>query len=268
MVKDYPMTLAVPDILARIVEVKRVEVAEKLKLRKGLERNAESQRGQRRSFRKALEAVTPAIISEIKKASPSKGLLAADFNPAKQAQQYFAGGASALSVLTDKEFFQGSLSDLKLARSSAALPVLRKDFTIHEIDVVEAAAAGADAILLITAILSRDEIVEFQQLAWDYGMDALVEVHDEAELDLALAAGARIVGVNNRNLRTFELSLETSERLAVRMPAEILKVTESGIHLRADVERLMACGFRAFLVGEHLMKSGDPSAALKALTGR
>jgi indole-3-glycerol phosphate synthase len=262
------MTKAVPDILARIVDVKRVEVAEKLKVRKGLERNAESQRGQRRSFRKALEAVTPAIISEIKKASPSKGLLAADFNPAKQAQQYFAGGASALSVLTDKQFFQGSLSDLKIARASAALPALRKDFTIHEIDIVEAAAAGVDAVLLITAILSREEIVEFQQLAWHYGMDALVEVHDEAELDVALEAGAQIVGVNNRNLRTFELSLETSERLAGRMPKEILKVTESAIHSRADVERLMACGFRAFLVGEHLMKSGDPSAALKALTGR
>jgi indole-3-glycerol phosphate synthase len=262
------MTLAVPDILARIVEVKRVEVAQKLKVRKGLERNAETQRGQRRSFRKALEALTPAIISEIKKASPSKGLLSTNFNPARQAQQYFAGGASALSVLTDKEFFQGSLSDLKIARSSAALPVLRKDFTIHEIDVVEAAASGADAILLIAAILSRNEIVEFQQLAWDYGMDALVEVHDEAELDLALEAGALMVGVNNRNLRTFELSLETSERLAVRMPTEILKVTESAIHSRADVERLMACGFQAFLVGEHLMKSGDPTAALKRLTGR
>ncbi len=262
------MTLAVPDILARIVEVKRVEVAAKLKLRKGLERNAESQRGQRRGFRKALEAVTPAIISEIKKASPSKGLLAADFNPSKQAQQYFAGGASALSVLTDKQFFQGSLNDLKIARASAALPVLRKDFTIHEIDVVEAAASGADAILLITAILSRAEIAALQQLAWDYGMDALVEVHDDAELDVALAAGAQIVGVNNRNLRTFELSLETSERLAAKMPAEVLKVTESGIHSRADVERLMGCGFQAFLVGEHLMKSGDPSAALKALTGR
>jgi indole-3-glycerol phosphate synthase len=262
------MTPSVPDILARIVEVKRVEVAEKLKVRKGMERNAEAQRGQRRSFRRALEAVTPAIISEIKQASPSKGLLAPDFNPARQAQQYFAGGASALSVLTDKQFFQGSLSDLKIARASAALPALRKDFTIDEIDVIEAAAAGADAVLLITAILTREEIAGFQQLAWHYGMDALVEVHDEAELDVALAAGARIVGVNNRNLRTFELSLETSERLAARMPAEILKVTESAIHSRADVERLMACGYRAFLVGEYLMKSGNPGAALRALTQR
>ncbi len=183
------MPLAVPDILARIVEVKRVEVAEKLKVRKGLERNAETQRGQRRSFHKALQAVTPAIIAEIKKASPSKGLLSTDFNPAKQAQQYSLGGASALSVLTDKEFFQGSLNDLKIARASAALPVLRKDFTIHEIDIVEAAASGADAILLISAILSRDAMIAFQQLAWHYGMDALVEVHDEAELDLALEGG-------------------------------------------------------------------------------
>jgi indole-3-glycerol phosphate synthase len=262
------MTKAVPDILARIVDVKRVEVAEKLKFRKSMERNAEMQRTQRRSFRKALEAVTPAIISEVKKASPSKGLLAPDFNPALQAQQYFAGGASALSVLTDKQFFQGSLSDLKVARASAALPALRKDFTIDEIDVIEAAAAGADAVLLITAILSREEIVAYQQLAWHYGMDALVEVHDEAELDVALEAGARIVGVNNRNLRTFDLSLETSERLAALMPAEVLKVTESAIHSRSDVKRLMACGYRAFLVGEHLMKSGDPVAALKALTGR
>lgn len=262
------MTTAVPDILARIVDVKRVEVAEKLRFRKSMERNAETQRGQRRGFRKALEAASPAVISEIKKASPSKGLLAPDFNPALQAQQYFAGGAAALSVLTDKQFFQGSLSDLKVARASAALPVLRKDFTIHEIDIVEAAASGADAILLITAILSREEITQYQDLAWYYDMDALVEVHDEAELDVALQAGARIVGVNNRNLRTFELSLETSERLAALMPESILKVSESGIHSRADVERLTVCGFRAFLVGEHLMKSGDPSAALKALTGR
>ena len=262
------MTTAVPDILARIVDVKRVEVAEKLRFRKSMERNAETQRGQRRSFRKALEALSPAVISEIKQASPSKGLLSTDFNPALQAQQYFAGGAAALSVLTDKQFFQGSLSDLKVARASAALPVLRKDFTIHEVDIVEAAASGADAILLITAILSREEITAYQDLAWHYDMDALVEVHDEAELDVALQAGAAIIGVNNRNLRTFELLLETSERLAALMPASILKVSESGIHSRADVQRLMACGFRAFLVGEHLMKSGDPSAALKALTGR
>src|SRR5271157_5029619 len=189
-----------PDILARIVAVKRLEIAEKLKLRKGLERMAEPQRGQRRPFRQAVEAVTPAIIAEIKKASPSKGLLCADFNPARHARDYFAGGASALSVLTDKEFFRGSLGDLKTARACVALPVLRKDFTIDEIDVVESAASGADAILLIAALLTSDQIRRFQALADGYAMDALVEVHDRAELDRALAAGARIVGVNSRDL--------------------------------------------------------------------
>jgi len=262
------MTQAVPDILARIAAVKRAEIAEKLKFRKGLERNALTQRGQRRSFRRALESASPAIIAEIKKASPSKGILSADFNPALQAQQYFAGGASALSVLTDKDFFQGSLNDLKVARAAAALPALRKDFTLDEIDIIEAAAAGADAILLIAALLSQAEITRFQQLAESYSIDALVEVHDDAELDSALAAGATIVGVNNRDLRTFEVSLATAERLASRMPEHILKVAESGIHSRGDVQRLAACGFKAFLVGEHLMKSGDPAAALRALTGR
>lgn len=258
----------IPDILARIVAVKRLEVAEKLKLRKGLERMAEAQRSQRRPFRQALAAVTPAIIAEIKQASPSKGLLCADFNPARLAMEYFAGRASALSVLTDKEFFQGSLGDLKTARACAALPVLRKDFTVDEIDVIESAAAGADAILLIAAILTDAKMERFQSLAEHYGMDALVEVHDRPELERALAAGARIIGVNNRDLRTFSVSLETAEQLAPLIPATVLKVAESGIHSRDDVQRLMACGFQAFLVGEHLMKSRDVSAALQALTGR
>jgi indole-3-glycerol phosphate synthase len=257
-----------PDILARIVAVKRLEVAEKLKLRKGLERIAEAQRSQRRGFRKALEAARPSIIAEMKKASPSKGLLCADFNPARHAMEYFAGRASALSVLTDKEFFQGSLGDLKTARACAALPVLRKDFTIDEIDVIESAAAGADAILLIAALLTQANIERFQSLADYYGMDALVEVHDQPELERALAAGARIVGVNNRDLRTFAVSLETAEQLARLIPATVLKVAESGVHSRADVERLVACGFQAFLVGEHLMTSSDVGVALRALTGR
>ncbi len=273
-----------PDILARIVAVKRLEVAEKLKLRKGLERNAETQRGQRRSFRQALvgghfalhrlpaeaprRRATPAIIAEIKQASPSKGLLCADFNPARHAMDYFAGGAAALSVLTDKDFFQGSLNDVKIARACAALPVLRKDFTIDEIDVIESAASGADAILLIAALLTRSQIERFQSLADHYTMDSLVEVHDREELDKALSAGARIIGVNNRDLRTFAVSLETAERLAPHIPADVLLVAESGIHSRADIDRLMACGFRAFLVGEHLMTAPDVPAALRALTGR
>lgn len=261
------MASEIPDILARIVEVKRQEVAEKSKLRRSLEQSANFQRGQRRDFRQALEKKRPAIISEIKKASPSKGVLSQDFNPGLQAKQYAAGGAAALSVLTDKQFFQGSLSDLKTARATAFLPVLRKDFTIDEVDILEAAASGADAILLIAAILSRDELQQLRELAARFEIASLVEVHDEEELDKALESGADIVGVNNRNLRTFELSLETSIGLAARMPESVLKVAESGIHSRADVERLMAVGFRAFLVGEHLMKSNDPTAALKALIG-
>jgi indole-3-glycerol phosphate synthase len=170
--------------------------------------------------------------------------------------------------LTDKDFFQGSLSDLKTARACAALPVLRKDFTIDEIDVIESAAAGADAILLIAALLTSAEIERYQALADHYGMDSLVEVHDRVELERALAAGARIIGVNNRDLRTFSVSLETAEQLAPHIPASILKVAESGIHSREDVNRLMAHGFQAFLVGEHLMLSPDVPAALRALTGR
>ncbi|MBI5283035.1 MAG: indole-3-glycerol phosphate synthase TrpC [Candidatus Solibacter usitatus] len=262
------MAAAIPDILARIVDRKRIEVAEKAKSRRSMEQNASFQAKQRRDFRAGLLKRQPAIIAEIKKASPSKGVLAADFNPGLQAQQYFAGGAAALSVLTDKEFFQGSLSDLKVARAIAHLPVLRKDFTVDELDVIEAAGSGADAILLIAAILSRDEMERFRVLAESYGMAALVEVHDESELAVALESGASIVGVNNRDLRSFEVRLGTSERLAALMPEAILKVAESGIHSRADVERLSSAGFHAFLVGEHLMKSGDPAAALKALTGR
>jgi indole-3-glycerol phosphate synthase len=261
------MTVEIPDILARIVAVKREEVALKAPNRRSMESSARFQNGQRRDFQAALRRRSPAIIAEIKKASPSKGLLSPDFNPALQAQRYFAGGAAALSVLTDQTFFQGSLSDLKTARAVSMTPVLRKDFTIDELDVFEAAASGADAILLIAAILSEEQLRGFRELAATFRMAALVEVHDEAELERALASGATLLGVNNRDLRTFQVSLETSERLARLMPAGALKVAESGIHSRADVERLQAAGFEAFLIGEHLMKSGDPAAALKALTG-
>ena len=259
------MSTSVPDILARIVEEKRLEVAAKRPQRRSLEQNAGLARGQRRGFRAALERRAPAIIAEIKKASPSRGLLAPDFNPSLQAREYFAGGAAALSVLTDRKFFQGSLGDLRVARAVTALPVLRKDFTIDEIDVIEAAASGADAILLIAALLTREELEKLRRSAAAYEMDALVEVHDEAELECALASGATIVGVNNRDLRTFQVSLETSERLAPRIPTGVLKVAESGIHSRADVERLGAAGFGAFLVGEHLMKAGRPEEAIRAL---
>jgi len=261
------MESTLPDILARIVEKKKAEVAEKQGQRRSLELTADFQKSQRRDFRAALLRRQPAIIAEIKKASPSKGVLCDDFNPGALARAYFAGGAAALSVLTDETFFQGSLSHLKTARATAYLPVLRKDFTIDEIDVVEAAAAGADAVLLIAAILTAKEISQFRQAARRYGMAALVEVHDEADLDKALEAGADIIGVNNRDLRTFQVSLETAERLALRLPREAVRVAESGIHGRADIERLTAAGYQAFLVGEHLMRSADPAQALRELRG-
>ncbi len=188
-----------------------------------------------------------------------------NFDPAAIARLYASGGAAALSVLTDREFFQGSLDDLIAARAAVKLPVLRKDFTIDEIHVIEAAAHGADAILLIAALLDESTMRRFRELAAHYGMAALVEVHDQAELDRALGSGAEIVGVNNRNLHTFEVTLETSLRLAEKIPAGIVKVSESGIHSSADVKRLHAVGFNAFLVGEHLMKSADPAAALREL---
>lgn len=261
------MESTLPDILARIVETKKAEIAEKLEQRRSLEMTAALQKSQRRDFRTALLRRPPAVIAEIKKASPSRGVLCEEFNPGAQARAYFAGGAAALSVLTDRPYFQGSLGDLKTARATVPLPVLRKDFTIDEIDVVEAAAAGADAVLLIAAILTAKQIEQFRLAAERYGMAALVEVHDEEDLDKALEAGAAVIGVNNRDLRTFEVSLETSERLAPRIPRDAVRVAESGIGGRADVERLAAAGYQAFLVGEHLMRSGDPKRAIEELRG-
>jgi indole-3-glycerol phosphate synthase len=206
-----------------------------------------------------------AIIAEVKKASPSKGLLSADFDAARIAEQYELGGAAALSVLTDESFFQGSLRNLEIARSRVSVPVLRKDFTIANSQVLEAAAHGADAILLIVAILSEREIRDFRETAKRYGMAALVEVHNRRELDVAIAAGSDVIGVNNRNLGTFEVTLETSLRLAEHIPAGALRISESGIHDAADIARLRDAGYTAFLVGEHLVTSGDPAAALRKL---
>jgi indole-3-glycerol phosphate synthase len=256
---------AIPDILARIVAQKREDLAETMPPLEEWERRAEARRKDRRDFRAALMRQSPAIIAEIKKASPSKGVLAADFDPARTAALYECGGAAALSVLTDGTFFQGSLSDLERARERVALPVLRKDFTIAPEHVLEAAAHGADAILLIAAILTERELRDYREAAARYGMAALVEVHSRAELNAAIGAGSEIIGINNRNLTTFAVSLETSLRLAEHMPANVVRVTESGIHDAKDVARLRAAGYHAFLVGEHLMKSGDPTAALHRL---
>jgi len=257
------MIQAVPGVLSRIVDHKRSELAARLPLRAEMERRAVGRKP--RDFAAALLASPPAVIAEIKKASPSKGLLCADFDPAHTAKAYAEGGAACLSVLTDEHFFQGSLDDLQAARAACAMPVLRKDFTLDEFHVVEAAAHGADAILLITAILSVREMVAFRELAERHGMAVLVEVHDGDELAKAIDSGARIIGVNNRNLNDFNVSLETSVELAARIPTGVIKVSESGIHGAADLRKLQSAGYQAFLVGEHLMTSGDPAAALRSL---
>jgi len=255
----------VPDILARIVAHKREELAGLAPHLDSWERAAEARLADRRDFRAALCARTPAIIAEVKKASPSRGLLCPDFDPSRIARQYRLGGAAALSVLTDETFFQGSLADLEAARAAVPLPVLRKDFTIADSHIAQAAARGADAILLIAAILTEREIRDFREAAARYRLAALVEVHNRRELEAALAAGSDIVGVNNRDLATFRVTLETSLRLADLIPAGVLRVSESGIHSAADIATLRAAGYTAFLVGEHLMQSADPAAALRQL---
>jgi indole-3-glycerol phosphate synthase len=219
----------------------------------------------RRGFRRSLERQAPAIIAEIKRASPSRGVIAGPLQPADVARRYEAGGAAALSVLTDIQFFRGSLEDLEQARQATRLPVLRKDFTLDRYHVWQAAAYGADAILLIVAILPRAELVTLLDQARDLDLDALVEVHDRAELERALEAGADLIGVNNRNLQTFEVSLETSLQLAGHIPPHVLAVSESGIRSAADILRLAEAGYRAFLIGESLMSQPDPGKALEAI---
>jgi len=255
----------VPNILARIVSRKREELRDASTPIAELRQTAERQTSSRRDFSAALKARQPAIISEIKKASPSKGVLAGEFDPAAQAKRYERGGAAALSVLTDRDFFQGSLEDLKAARAACEIPVLRKDFTISEYHVCDAAAAGADAILLIVSILSEAELRDFREMAEGFGMAALIEAHDASEVEAAVKSGARIIGINNRDLRTFEVSLDKSIELAPHIPANILKVSESGIFTADDVRRLKEAGYDAFLVGERLMKSVDATQALREL---
>jgi indole-3-glycerol phosphate synthase len=223
------------------------------------------ERPARRGFRQALERAAPAVIAEIKRASPSRGLIAPQFEPVEIARRYEAAGAAALSVLTDMQFFQGALEHLEQARAATELPVLRKDFTLDRYHVWQAAAHGADAILLIVAVLKPAELRELLGEARTLGLDALVEVHDRDELRKAVDAGANLIGVNNRNLQTFEVSLDTSLRLAEEMPPQVLAVSESGIRTPEDVARLAAAGYRAFLIGESLMSQSDPGAALHTL---
>jgi indole-3-glycerol phosphate synthase len=206
-----------------------------------------------------------AIIAELKQASPSRGPLCTNYDPPAIARGYRQAGASALSVLTDREFFRGALEDLRKAKAASSLPVLRKDFTIDEYHLYEAAAAGADAVLLIVAILEPPELARLHSLSRTLGLDALVEVHTAEELQIALDAGAAMVGVNNRDLKTFEVSLDTSFRLIERIPDEAVAVSESGLRTAADLARLRAAGFDAFLIGERFMTEPDPGAALANL---
>lgn len=206
-----------------------------------------------------------AVVAEVKKASPSQGVIRADFDPAAIARSYESGGAACLSVLTDMDFFQGADAYLREARDACGLPVLRKDFVIDAYQVYEARALGADCILLIVAALSDAQLAGFSALAEELGMDVLIESHDERELDRALATSARLIGVNNRDLRTFEISLETTLALRERVPEDRVLITESGIHSGADVARMRAAGVNAFLVGEAFMRAEDPGAELKRL---
>jgi indole-3-glycerol phosphate synthase len=244
---------------------KREELDEASVSAESLRSAGEAATAQRRDFAAALKFRRPAIISEIKKASPSKGVLVEDFRPAELARNYERGGAAALSVLTDRDFFQGKLEDLRTARAVCQLPVLRKDFTIAEYHVLEAATAGADAILLIAAILDESELRAFRQLAAEFRMAALVEAHDAHELEKSLRSGAEIIGINNRDLRTFQVSLETSIALAPEIPAGVVKVSESGIFNAEHIRRLSLAGYDAFLVGERLMRSENVATALQEL---
>ena len=258
------------DILNQIVAVKRGEVAQALarKSLAAMRADAES-RVLTRNFEAALRgkvaAGRSAVIAEIKKASPSKGVLREDFEPADIAQSYAEHGAACLSVLTDRQFFQGSVDFLKQARASCQLPVLRKDFLVDPYQVYESRAMGADAILLIAACLDDTQMKDMESIARDLYMAVLVEVHDAVELERALRLKTPLIGINNRNLHTFEVTLDTTLTLMAEVPGDRLLVTESGVLAREDVLRMTAAGVHAFLVGEAFMRAPDPGAALAAL---
>jgi indole-3-glycerol phosphate synthase len=260
----------VSDVLQRILATKTEEVAAaKQRVSRASLEDRLRARADVRDFAGALRsrvaAGQPAVIAEVKKASPSKGVLRADFDPAAIGRSYAQGGAACLSVLTDRQYFQGAPEFLEAARTASGLPVLRKDFMIDEYQVAEARAIGADAILLIVAALSDGALRDLEACALAYGMTVLVEVHDADELDRALALRTPLIGINNRNLRTFDVSLDTTLDLLPRIPRDRVVVTESGILARADVERMEAAGVHAFLVGEAFMRAADPGGALREL---
>lgn len=219
-------------------------------------------------FIRALRQEGVNIIAEIKRRSPSKGVIRAEFNPVRIARNYTAGGAAAISCLTEEDFFDGSLHHLRAVRRATTLPLLRKDFIFDEYQICEAVHAGADAILLIVAMLDDAQLNDLLQTAGNWGLDVLVEVHDRAELERALRCDVQLLGINNRDLRTFHTTLDTSLALAAELPRSITLVSESGIRTRADIDRLRAAGFHAFLIGEELMRAEDEGAALQELLSR
>ncbi len=255
-------------ILEQIVAHKRQEVARQREQVPLAYLEARLDSSPRRPFAARLRQERPGLIAEIKKASPSRGLIRSDFDPAAIARIYTQHGAAAISVLTDEAFFQGKLEYLTLVRGVTPLPLLRKEFIIDPYQIVEAAVAGADAILLIAAILSPAELARYVREAASLGMEALVEVHTEAELEIALASGAQMIGINNRDLRTFTTTLAVTERLAPLVPADRTLVSESGIWERRHVEQLLSLGVHAILVGESLMRAHDIGAKVDELLGR
>lgn len=260
----------IPDILKRIIERKHEEIRERSAIRSiaSLESIASREpaaRGFVAALHQKVASGNSAVIAECKQASPSKGVLRENYDPAQIARSYESGGAACLSVLTDADFFKGHEDHLTIVREHCALPVIRKDFIVDPYQVVESASIGADCILLIAAALDDDLLASLHQQALSLGLDVLVEVHDGDELERALALDLSLIGINNRDLRTFEVSLDTTLGLLKRVPEDVLVVTESGILDRADVQKMRDHGIHAFLVGEAFMKTPDPGATLQAL---
>ena len=262
--------MSAPDLLRTIVAATEriVEVRRSREPLGALELRAASAQPRGPQFEAALGMAGRAnVIAECKRRSPSRGVLAADYDPVAIARHYEAGGAAAISVLTEPTFFDGSLEHLTAVRAAVDVPLIRKDFTVDEYQLFEARGAGADAVLLIVAALEQRLLTSLQQRAWELGLASLVEVHNEEELARAVDSGARIIGVNNRNLRTLTVDVDASYRLAARIPKNVIAVSESGLQSRADLERLSAAGYRAFLIGERFMTDRSPALAIQSLIG-
>jgi indole-3-glycerol phosphate synthase len=265
-----PDRLGTPDLLGTICAATRriLEVRREREPLAALERRAAPMAPRRDLFEARLARPGASnVIAECKRRSPSKGVLATDYDPVTIARQYERGGAAAISVLTEPTFFDGALAHLTAVRAAVDVPVLRKDFVVDEYQLFEARAAGADAVLLIVAALDQPTLVRLQQRAWDLGLATLVEVHDDAEAPRAIDSGARVIGVNNRNLHTLAVDVDASYRLARQMPPDVIAVSESGLRTRDDLARLSAAGYRAFLIGERFMTAPDPARALQDLLG-